>query len=338
MPRSRKNLLDVINEKMEKEKEESLEKDDEENDPAEKEPDGDDDDEDENKEKDSVDDDDEKDSEDDEDEDENDKNKMKTESTDLITLIKSFESLPTIDESELNNKVNLLFEGNDFSSEFKEKTKLLIETTVNSLVEEKFEAFCKVGEQYLNEQTILIEQKLTEDIDQYLTEMANEWLEENKIAIENGLVLEQAQSFMSGLRELFLEHNINVPSEYEDVVVEQKNTILELKEMLNEEIEAKNNLKREMLKLRKAQEYDNLTSGLSLTEKEKVRKLTESLTETNFDKFSNKLKLIVESVANKGTEIINNNKDKLLTESVKDKKTTDDIVQKTVDLLKRNRS
>ena len=54
---------------------------------------------------------------------------------------------------------------------------------------------------------------ITENVDKYLDYVVSEWMSENEIAIESGIKVEMAESLMSGLKNLFVEHNVSVDEE-----------------------------------------------------------------------------------------------------------------------------
>ena len=58
-------------------------------------------------------------------------------------------------------------------------------------------------------------------------------MKENELAIERGLKGEIAEDFISGLKQLFEDHYIDVPDEKYDVLEAQSEKIAELEEQLN---------------------------------------------------------------------------------------------------------
>ena len=80
-------------------------------------------------------------------------------------------------------------------------------------------------------------EELTEKVDTYLNYVVEEWTKENELAIERGLKGEIAEDFISGLKQLFEDHYIDVPDEKYDVLEAQSEKIAELEDKLNESIQ-----------------------------------------------------------------------------------------------------
>ena len=58
-------------------------------------------------------------------------------------------------------------------------------------------------------------------------------MEENKLAIQNGLRTEIVENFMNGMRDLFVESYVEVPESKVDLVDELAEQVNELEEKLN---------------------------------------------------------------------------------------------------------
>ena len=61
-------------------------------------------------------------------------------------------------------------------------------------------------------------QKLTGQVDRYLNYVVENWMTENRLAVEKGIRAELAESFITGLKSLFVEHYIEVPESKVDVL------------------------------------------------------------------------------------------------------------------------
>ena len=122
-----------------------------------------------------------------------------------------------------------------------------------------------------------IKEELSEKVDHYLDYVVEEWMKENELAIERGLKGEIAEDFISGLKQLFEDHYIDVPDEKYDVLEAQSEKIAELEEKLNgiieENVEKK---KADSISLR-GTGLSEAVSELADTEVEKFKSLTEDV-------------------------------------------------------------
>ena len=74
---------------------------------------------------------------------------------------------------------------------------------------------------------------LTEKVDTYLNYVVEEWTKENELQLSVDLKGEIAEDFISGLKQLFEDHYIDVPDEKYDVLEAQSEKIAELEEKVN---------------------------------------------------------------------------------------------------------
>jgi hypothetical protein len=156
-----------------------------------------------------------------------------------------------------------------------------------------------------DEDEIEVYEAVVESVDKYLTYVAESWVEDNKLAIEEGLRTEIAESFISGLKNLFSEHNITVPEEkniVEDLntkIVELENKINEQKEkydnQLNEEITRAANYRLMLDEQVRYSIIDTVSKDLSLTQKEKFKTLAEEIQFDNKASYEEKLKVLVKT-------------------------------------------
>ena len=62
-----------------------------------------------------------------------------------------------------------------------------------------------------------IKEDLAAKVDAYLNYMVEEWMQDNELAIQSGLKAEITEEFLTGLRDLFIEHHIDIPEDKVDV-------------------------------------------------------------------------------------------------------------------------
>tara|TARA_B110000459_G_C16200752_1_gene312105 strand:- start:11 stop:547 length:537 start_codon:yes stop_codon:yes gene_type:complete len=122
-----------------------------------------------------------------------------------------------------------------------------------------------------------------------------EWMAENKLAIERGIKGEIAEDFIGGLKKLFEDHYIDVPDEKYDVLEDQASKIENLEKKLNEQIEKNVELNSAKSVLVRQDIIDESSSDLADTAKEKFNKLAEEVEFTNEEDFKTKVATIKES-------------------------------------------
>lgn len=194
----------------------------------------------------------------------------------------------------MGESVAEMFEGSDLSEDFKEKATVIFEAAVSERLSEEV---ARLEEEYntkLEEEIATISATMTENVDTYLDYVVKEWMVENKVAIDRGLRAEVLESFMTGLHNLFLEHNVNVPEEEIDVVADMAEE-LEVKEAeLNEQINKTIELTKELEGFKANAILEGYTKGLTETQAEKLRNLAENIEFADSVEFDGKVKIIKE--------------------------------------------
>ena len=226
-----------------------------------------------------------------------DEEEEKEESVDESTLD---DRLASVDVSE---DVTALTDGEDLSEEFKEKASTIFEAAVKSKLRSEVERIEEAKVQEVAEETNRIHTELTEKVDAYMNYVVEEWMKENEIAIERGLKGEIAEDFISGLKNLFTEHYIDVPDEKYDILGQQSEKIDELETKLNEQIEKSASLKSEKDVLVRESVFAEVASDLADTEVEKFKSLAEDVDFTDEDAFRGKLDTLKESYFPKATTV-----------------------------------
>ena len=183
----------------------------------------------------------------------------------------------------------------DLSEEFKRKAATVFEAAVKSKVREEVTRLEEDYRKDLDENMVKTQKELTEKVDNYLNYVVEEWTKENELAIERGLKGEIAEDFISGLKQLFEDHYVDVPDEKYDVLEAQSQKISELEAKLNEEVEKNINFKNNNAKLVREQVISQCTGDLTEVEIEKFKSLTEDVDFTDEDSFRSKLDTLKES-------------------------------------------
>lgn len=221
------------------------------------------------------------------------------------TIMKSLDLNEETDENvvdtkpiDVNDDVEALVEGEDLTPEFKEKATTIFEAAVqakvNKLMVEKEVELEEKNEEKLTEEVSKIKDELTTQVDDYLNYVSEQWMEENKLAVEKGIRTEITESFINGMKNLFNEHYIEIPEDKVDVVDDLFQKVEELEEQLNKQIQESVDLKKEVSSYKKEKVVQSLTSGLSDTQAEKVKELAESV-DAEDEKLEEKVQVIKEN-------------------------------------------
>ena len=199
-------------------------------------------------------------------------------------------------KEKMKEDVDALFaDDSTISEEFKSKVSTIFEARVQDRVTQIEE---ETEERYagmLEEAVESIKQDLTEKVDDYLSYIVEQWMEENQIAIESGLRSEMTEDFIAGLRNLFAEHYIDVPAEKVDLVDELAGKVEELETKLNEEIERGVSYAKALVESRKKEITAEVCEGLIATQVEKIKSLAESVEFSTEDEYKTKLETIREN-------------------------------------------
>ena len=211
--------------------------------------------------------------------------------------------LKTIDVSE---HVEALMTGEgDLSEEFKRKAATVFEAAVKSKVRSEVERMEEDYKTELEENINTTKGELTEKVDTYLNYVVEEWMKENELAIERGLKGEIAEDFISGLKQLFEDHYVDVPDEKYDVLEAQSDKISELEAKLNEAIEQSVQMKKSNAGLVKEQVVSEVTTDLADTEIEKFKSLVEDVDYSDEESYREKLGTLKESYFPKNAPTVN---------------------------------
>jgi len=200
------------------------------------------------------------------------------------------------DKIDVSDDINALFADDaTISEEFKTKAATIFEARVQdkiAMVSEEIEA------RYagmLEEAVEAVKTDLTEKVDDFLSYVVEQWMEENQIAIESGLRAELTEDFIGGLRNLFAEHYIDVPADKVDLVEELATKVEELEGKLDEEIERGVGFAKALVESRKNEIARVVSEGLTDTQVEKIKALAESVEFSTEDEYKEKLETIREN-------------------------------------------
>lgn len=210
---------------------------------------------------------------------------------------KTADAMPRLDsKNHWAEDVEDMFNGEELSEEFKEKTSVIFEAAVNARVTTEV---ARLEEQYeiaLEEQVAAIADELSEKLDTYLDYVVENWMEENEVAIESTLRNEIMEEFIDGLKNLFAEHYVDVPENKIDVLESLASKVDSLEEKLNEAINENAELKGMLSEEAKKDIFEELASDLALTQQEKFSALAEGLEfDGDLETYTRKLEIIKEN-------------------------------------------
>ena len=198
-------------------------------------------------------------------------------------------------EYDFTEDVNALVAGEELSEEFRDKAVTIFEAAVNARVTKERASLQEAFEAALTEQVEAIKTELADKVDDYISYAAKQWAEENALAIEHGVKNEIAESFMSGLKNLFVEHHVGVPEEKFNLLDGMVEQLDEMEGKLNEQIEANVSLNKKVGHFTKMEIVNECALGLSETQKEKLSELSEGVEFESEDDFRKKITTIKES-------------------------------------------
>jgi len=202
---------------------------------------------------------------------------------------------PVEEELNLEEDVAALLEGEELSEEFQEKARTIFEAVVKSKIADVKESLETQYQNTLVEQVEAIKSELTERVDGYLEYVAQEWVNENELAVKSGLRGELSESFMTGLKNLFEEHYVEIPEEKYNVLEAMVEKLDEMETKLNEQIDTNVVLTQRLSESVSDNILDEVCEGLALSQKEKLAGLAEGVEFESEEQYREKLVTLKES-------------------------------------------
>ena len=202
-------------------------------------------------------------------------------------------------EIDVKEDIEAIVNGEDLSEDFKTKASTIFEAAVSAKV--LSEVNSRIDELETNYKKEITEAKeehlsaVTEKVDGYLNYVTEEWMKENELAVEKGIRSELVEDFMTGLKNLFTEHYIDIPEEKVDLVDDLFEKVEELEQKLDESINTSVDIKKELAEYKKAETLREVSEDLADTEKEKLGKLADGIDFEDKSQYSEKLEVIKEN-------------------------------------------
>lgn len=195
----------------------------------------------------------------------------------------------TADLDELVKSEATLSEG------FKEKSALIMETAIKTKLKEEVTRLEEYYEALLEETVEDLYEDLVEKIDGYLNHVVENWMQENELAISNGLRTEIAEGFMNNLKDLFIESYIEVPEERVNLVDDLSEQVEELEAENNRLVDNMISMKEELEAYKRESIIFEMSSGLADTQIDRLVELSEAIDFDDEDSFRNKIALVKET-------------------------------------------
>ena len=233
------------------------------------------------------------------------------------------EEVAEVVEYNMEEDVNALLQGEELSEEFQEKARTIFETAINAKVasikvemEEQLNAQIAEEQEKIAEEFATVKEQLAERVDSYLEYVADEWFEENALAVESGLKTEMTESFLGGMKSLFEEHYVSIPEDKYDVLESMVEKLDDMETKLNEQIEKNVGLNKRLAESVADGILDDVSEGLAATQKEKLASLAEGVEFESEAKYREKLETLKESYFSSTKATSTANKTETLSEGV----------------------
>lgn len=188
-----------------------------------------------------------------------------------------------------------IFDGEGLTEEFKEKIKVVFEAAVNERVNAIAASLTEQANAAVTEQVQTISEGLSQKLDDYLNYVIEEWMTENQLALEEGIRMDVAESFLNGLKELFESHYVAVPEGRVDVLENLVATKESLEQEINEKVEENIALRKALVEHQCGIAFLEATDGLTDIQIEKLASLAEGLQYDSVEQYTDKLSILKES-------------------------------------------
>ena len=181
------------------------------------------------------------------------------------------------------------------SEGFKDKAAVIFEAAIKSKISEEVDRIESELQEEFAEEVQTAREEMIEQVDGYMNYVVEKFMEENKLAIENGIRTEIAEDFMSKLKDLFTESYIEVPESKVDLVDELSEQVTDLESRLNEATETAIEQNQVMEQLMRDAIIREHSRDLAETQVEKLKSLAEDLDFEDPEAFASKVETIKES-------------------------------------------
>ena len=242
-----------------------------------------------------------------------------SEEQEIVAEEESSEEEEVVAEEQIDDSIDVeedltaLLEGEELSEEFQNKARTIFEAAIKTKISEVKSELQEQYEKTIVEEVASVKAELAERVDAYLEYVSDEWMSENKLAVEAGLKTEMTDSFLTGMKSLFEDHYVTIPEEKYDVLNSMVEKLDEMEGKLNEQINKNVALNKRLAESTSDVILADVSEGLAVTQKDKLATLAENVEFDGEDNYREKLVTLRNSYfpANPGTP---NNKSENLSE------------------------
>ncbi len=193
------------------------------------------------------------------------------------------------DSIDVEEDLTALLEGEELSEEFQNKARTIFEAAIKTKISEVKSELQEQYEKTIVEEVASVKAELAERVDAYLEYVSDEWMSENKLAVEAGLKTEMTDSFLTGMKSLFEDHYVTIPEEKYDVLNSMVEKLDEMEGKLNEQINKNVALNKRLAESTSDVILADVSEGLAVTQKDKLASLAESVEFDGEDNYREKL-------------------------------------------------
>lgn len=195
----------------------------------------------------------------------------------------------------IKESIEGLFEGEELSEDFKAKTTAIFEAVIHERTEAiraelEEEAEAKLATS-LEEATA----ELIENVDKYLDVVVEKWMDKNEVAVESAIKVEVAESLINSLKDVVVEHNLNITDEEVDAVAELEDRLQESEAKYNDSVKEIIALKEQKQDYEREIAFAVVSEDLTDTQADKLRKLAEGLSFDDAESYTAKLTVVKEN-------------------------------------------
>ena len=215
--------------------------------------------------------------------------------TDEVVEETTEEEVVVEDTIDVEEDINALIAGEELSEEFQEKARTIFEAAIKSKIADIKESVREQYETNLVEEVKVIKEELQGRVDSYLEYVADEWVAENQLQVEQGLKTEMTESFLEGMKKLFEDHYVTIPEEKYDVIESMVDKLDDMESKLNEQIDKNVALNRRLAESTADVIFADVTEGLAQTQRDKLATLAENVEFESENGYREKLETLKES-------------------------------------------
>ena len=193
------------------------------------------------------------------------------------------------DSIDVEEDLTALLDGEELSEEFQNKARTIFEAAIKTKISEVKSELQEQYEKTIVEEVASVKAELAERVDAYLEYVSDEWMSENKLAVEAGLKTEMTDSFLTGMKSLFEDHYVTIPEEKYDVLNSMVDKLDEMEGKLNEQINKNVALNKRLAESTSDVILADVSEGLAVTQKDKLATLAENVEFDGEDNYREKL-------------------------------------------------